>query len=184
MSGIPIKEYKINEQIRSREVFLIDERGEQIGVRPTNQAIELSMDRGYDLVEVAPQANPPVCRMMDYGQFRYSQSKKEREARRGSKAVELREVRMRVKIGQHDKDFKVRTARKLLAGGDKVKVSVVFRAREITHPEVGEELLAWFFEQLEDVAEQERKAGMEGRFMTMTLEPIRKAPSKKAEPVG
>ena len=109
---------------------------------------------------------------------------KEREARRGSKAVELREVRMRVKIGQHDKDFKVRTARKLLAGGDKVKVSVVFRAREITHPEVGEELLAWFFEQLEDVAEQERKAGMEGRFMTMTLEPIRKAPSKKAEPVG
>jgi len=174
---------RINEEIRAAEVRVVRDE-EQLGVMPVGQAQDLADNADLDLVEIAPAASPPVVKIMDYGKWKYAQSKKEREARRGSKAVELREVRMRVKIGQHDKDFKVRTARKLLAGGDKVKVSVVFRAREITHPEVGEELLAWFFEQLEDVAEQERKAGMEGRFMTMTLEPIRKAPPKKAEPVG
>ena len=130
MSGIPIKEYKINEQIRSREVFLIDERGEQIGVRPTNQAIELSMDRGYDLVEVAPQANPPVCRMMDYGQFRYSQSKKEREARKVQRVSALREVRFRTRIADHDKEAKIRQVKNFLGDGSKVKLTVMFRGRE------------------------------------------------------
>lgn len=156
---------------------------EQLGIMSVDEAQDLADNADLDLVEIAPAADPPVVKIMNYGKWKYAQSKKEREARKGSKTVELREVRMRVKIGQHDKDFKVRTARKLLAGGDKVKVSVIFRAREITHPEVGEELLKWFYEQVEDVAEQERKAGMEGRFMTMTLDPNRKTSvDKKTEP--
>ena len=115
---------------------------------------------------------------MDYGKFKYEQAKRDREARRGSKQVELREVRMRVKIGKHDRDFKTRTARKLLLGGDKVKVSVMFRAREITHPEVARELLDGFASALDDVADVERRPALEGRFMSMTLDP-----SKKAKPV-
>ena len=127
-----------------------------------------------DLVEIAPNADPPVVRVMDYGKFKYAQAKRDREARRGSKQVELREVRMRVKIGKHDRDFKTRTARKLLLGGDKVKVSVMFRAREITHPEGARELLDGFADDLKDVSEIERRPGLEGRFMSMTLDPTKK----------
>ena len=113
-------------------------RGEdQIGILPIGEALEIAADADLDLVEVAPTADPPVCRIMDYGRFKYEQRKRERESRRSSKHVELREVRMKVKIGQHDLDFKARTALKLLNAGDKVKVSVMFRAREITHPEIG-----------------------------------------------
>ena len=135
------------------------------------QAVEL----GLDLVEVAPLARPPVVRIMDYGKFKYEQSKREKESRKGAKHSELREVRMRVKIDDHDIDFKARTARKLLLEGDKVKVSVMFRAREITHPEVAQELLVGFYDQLKDVADLERSPGLEGRFMTMTLDPGKKA---------
>jgi translation initiation factor IF-3 len=128
-----------------------------------------------DLVEIAPTANPPVAKIMDYGKFKYEQAKRERDTRRGSKQVELREVRMRVKIDTHDRDFKVRTARKLLLEGDKVRVSVMFRAREITHPEVATELLNEFYEQIKDVADLERPPMIEGRFMSMTLDPGKKA---------
>ena len=133
-------------------------------------AMRIADEANLDLVEVAPNADPPVCRILDYGKFKYEQSKRERESRRGSKSVALREVRMRVKIGAHDLDFKVRTARKLLADGDKVKVSVMFRAREITHPEVGRDLLDRFFAQLDDAATIDRPPSMEGRFMSMILE--------------
>ena len=142
-----------------------------------DEAMRIADEAGLDHVEIAPNADPPVVRVMDYGKFKYEQSKRDREARRGSKQVELREVRMRVKIGKHDRDFKTRTARKLLLGGDKVKVSVMFRAREITHPEVARELLDGFAADLEDVADIERRPALEGRFMSMTLDP-----SKKAKP--
>jgi translation initiation factor IF-3 len=131
-------------------------------------------------VEIAPNADPPVCKIMDYGKFKYQQAKRERESRRGSKQTELREVRMRVKIDTHDREFKIRTARKLLLEGDKVKVSVMFRAREITHPEVARELLAKFYEPLKDVADLERSPQLEGRFMTMLLDPTRKSRSTAA----
>lgn len=191
MSGIPIKEYKINEQIRSREVFLIDERGEQIGVRPTNQAIELSMDRGYDLVEVAPQANPPVCRMMDYGQFRYSQSKKEREARKVQRVSALREVRFRTRIADHDKEAKIRQVKNFLGEGSKVKLTVMFRGREIARPDRGVSLLRSVAEEVKDYAKVDSPPSMEGRRINVVLSPVsaksktnktaREVPSKESD---
>ncbi len=147
---------------------------EQVGVVDTEEAQRIADESDLDLVEIAPNADPPVAKIMDYGKYKYEQSKRERDSRRGSRQVELREVRMRVKIGKHDFDFKSRTARKLLGGGDKVKVSVLFRAREITHPEVGRELLESFFEGLEDIADIDRPPRMEGRFMSMTLDPSKK----------
>jgi len=138
-------------------------------------ALRLAEEAGLDLVEIAPTASPPVVKIMDYGKFKYEQAKKERDGRRGSKQVELREVRMKVKIDRHDRDFKIRTARKLLLEGDKVKVSVMFRAREITHPEVAQGLLTEFYDALKDVSDLEKAPGLEGRFMTMVLDPGKKA---------
>ena len=166
----------MNEQIRVPQVRLVRD-GEQVGVVSIDEAMRITEEADLDLVEIAPNADPPVVRVMDYGKFKYEQAKRDREARRGSKQVELREVRMRVKIGKHDRDFKTRTARKLLLGGDKVKVSVMFRAREITHPEVARELLDGFAGELDDVSDIERRPALEGRFMSMTLDP-----SKKVKP--
>jgi len=131
----------------------------------------MAEEAGLDLVEVAAAADPPVCRIMDYGKFKYEQSKREKESRKGAKHSELREVRMRVKIDDHDIDFKARTARKLLADGDKVKVSVMFRAREITHPEVGRELLDRFYEKIRDVSSMERPPVLEGRMLSIVVTP-------------
>ena len=144
---------------------------DQLGIVPNAEAQRLADEAGLDLVEVAPTADPPVCRILDYGKYKYEQAKRDRESRRGSKNVQLREVRMRVKIDEHDIEFKARIARKLLGGGDKVKVSVMFRAREITHPEVGSDLLDRFFERLNDISTIERRPVMEGRFMSMIIEP-------------
>ena len=164
------KELRINERILAPRVRLI--RGEeQLGIVRTDEALQLAEEAGLDLVEIAPTADPPVCRIMDYGKFKYEQSKREKESRKGAKHTELREVRMRVKIDDHDIDFKARTARKLLAAGDKVKVSVMFRAREITHPEVGRELLDRFYEKLRDVASIERAATLEGRMLSIIVAP-------------
>ena len=153
---------------------------EQLGIVPIEEAQRTADDAGLDLVEVAPTADPPVCRILDYGKFKYEQAKRDRESRRGSKSVEMREVRMRVKIDKHDIDFKARTTRKLLAGGDKVKVSVMFRAREITHPEVARDLLDRFFSEVSDVAAIDREPGMEGRFMSMVLEPLKRERQRAA----
>ena len=177
------KELRINERILAPRVRLI--RGEeQLGIVRTDEALQLAEEAGLDLVEIAPTADPPVCRIMDYGKFKYEQSKREKESRKGAKHTELREVRMRVKIDDHDIDFKARTARKLLAAGDKVKVSVMFRAREITHPEVGRELLDRFFEKLRDVASIERPATLEGRMLSIIVTPgvKRERPPTSAAP--
>lgn len=178
------KELRINEQIRVPQVRLIRD-DQQVGIVGIDDAQRMADEADLDLVEIAPNADPPVAKIMDYGKYKYEQSKRERESRRGSKQVELREVRMRVKIGKHDFDFKSRTARKLLKGGDKVKVSVLFRAREITHPEVGRELLDSFYEGLEDIADIDRPPRMEGRFMSMILDPskkLAKVTAKSADP--
>ncbi|MSQ41832.1 MAG: translation initiation factor IF-3 [Dehalococcoidia bacterium] len=175
------KELSINEQVRAPRLRVIRD-GDQLGVMTATEAQRLADEAGLDLVEIAPTADPPVCRIMDYGKYKYEQAKRERESRRGSKNVELREVRMRVKIDQHDIDFKARTTRKLLAAGDKVKVSVMFRAREITHPEVGRDLLDRFFAEVSDAGTMERSPSLEGRFMTMVLEPAKRSQqSEKAE---
>ena len=170
MSGGPsiAKELRINERIQIPMVRLVRD-DEQLGIMATEEAQRIADDAELDLVEIAPTADPPVARIMDYGKFKYEQSKRDRDARKGSRNAGLREVRMRVKIDTHDLDFKARTARKLLAEGDKVKVSVMFRAREITHPEVGRDLLVRFFTRIEDVATIERAASMEGRMLSMVL---------------
>ena len=150
----------------------------------------MARDAGLDLVEVAPNANPPVCRILDYGKFKYEQAKKEREAHKHQKQVVLREVRFKPKIGVHDIDFKTRVVKKLLEGGDKVKVSVMFRGREITHPEIGRELLQRVAGNLKEAAIVEKQPQMEGRFMNMILSPVapKVPPKPKAErpprPVG
>jgi translation initiation factor IF-3 len=163
----------VNGQIRAKEVRLVGEEG-VIGVVTTNKALSIARERNLDLVEVAPNADPPVCRMMDYGKFLYSKAKKERKARKASKAVEVKGVRLRPKTGEHDVEFKVRDARRFLQDGCKVQVRVWFRGREITYPEIGRELLEDVADRLSDVAVIERPPRMEGRNMMMLLSPIAK----------
>ena len=163
-------------------MLIIDDEGQKLGVIQIQQALEMARERGLDLVEVAPNANPPVCRILDYGKFKYEQAKKEREAHKHQKQATLREVRFKPKIGAHDIDFKTKVVKKLLEGGDKVKVSVMFRGREITHPEIGRELLNRVSANLKDEAIVERQPSMEGRFMNMYLAPVpaKVAPKPKA----
>jgi len=174
-----IKKLRVNERIRAREVRLIGEKGEQLGVVPLSQALEIARKRNLDLVEVAATAEPPVCRLLDYGKYKYEQAKKEREARRSQKVSLLREVRLRPKIGSHDFEAKARTAKKLLAGGDKVKVTVRFRGREITHPEIGWRLLQRMSESLKEMAVVERQALLEGRSMFIILSAAQKTKTKE-----
>ena len=145
------------------------EKGEQLGVMPLYQAREIARENNVDLVEVAATAVPPVCRLLDYGKYKYEQTKKEREAKRGQKVSLLREIRLRPKIGDHDFEAKARLARKLLEGGDRVKVTVMFRGREITHPEIGRRLLERMAESLKGAASVERQPLMDGRRMAMIL---------------
>jgi len=174
-----IKKLRVNERIRAREVRLIGEKGEQLGVMPLSQALEIARKHNLDLVEVAATAEPPVCRLLDYGKYKYEQAKKEREARRSQKVSLLREVRLRPKIGSHDFEAKARTAKKLLAGGDKVKVTVRFRGREITHPEIGWRLLQRMSESLKEMAVVERQPLLEGRSMFIILSAAQKTKTKE-----
>lgn len=167
-------EPRINERIRVPEVRLIDEEGHQVGVVKTVEALAMARQRDVDLVEVAAQASPPVARLMDFGRFKYEQSKKEREAKKHQQNVQLREVRMKPKIDDHDIDFKTRTAAKLLKQGDKVKVTVMFRGREITHPQIGKALLDRVITSLDSIAMIEKDAMLEGRHMTIILAPDKK----------
>lgn len=167
-----IKELRINQMIRGREVRLVGDKGEQLGVMPLYQAREVAEKAGLDLVEVAPTAVPPVCRLMDYGKFKYVQTKKEREARKSQKVVLLREVRLRPKIGEHDFDAKLRTAHKLLDDGDKVKVTIMFRGRENTHPELGIKLIQRMAQSLVSVSTVEKEPVREGARMHAILAPL------------
>ena len=153
---------RVNEIIRCREVRLVGEKGEQLGVMPLYQAREIAQKHSLDLVEVAPTAVPPVCRIMDYGKYKYLQTKKEREARKGQKLSLLREVRLRPKIGEHDFDAKAKKARKLLEEGDKVKVTIMFRGRENTHPELGLKLLERMWETMKEISSIEKQPTREG----------------------
>ena len=166
------RSFRVNEDIRAPEVRVIAESGEQLGVMPARQALQIARERGADLVEVAPAAKPPVCRLLDYGKFRYEQTKRDREARRNQKASLLKEVRLRPKTSDHDLDFKVRQARRHLSEGDKVKLTVRFRGREMSHPERGRQQLVRIINALEDVAAVERAVTQEGRRMSAIVAPI------------
>jgi len=157
------------------------EKGEQLGILPLAQAQEMARKQNLDLVEVAPTATPPVCRLLDYGKYKYAQAKKEQEAKKSQKTSELRQVRMRPKIGEHDFNAKARTTRKLLNGGDKVKVTILFRGREITHPDLGWKLLQRMAENMADISNMERQPSIEGRQMHAILAPAsQKAGQKEA----
>jgi len=166
-----VKPLRVNERIRAREVRLVGEKGEQLGVMTLSQAWETARKHNLDLVEVAPTAVPPVCRLLDYGKYKYEQAKKERELRKSQKVSLLREVRLRPKIDNHDFEAKIRSVRKLLDGGDKVKVTVRFRGREITHPEIAWRLLQRMSESLQGVASITKQPLIEGRSMTVILSP-------------
>jgi len=152
-------------------VRVIGEDGEQLGILTVHDALQLAREKGLDLVEVAPTNDPPVCRLLDYGRFKYVQTKKERDARKSQKSTALREMRMRPGIGKHDLDAKFRIVQKLLATGAKVKLSVVFRGRSIAHPELGIELLKKVAQGLEQEAKLERPPAMEGRTLSIVMTP-------------
>ncbi len=174
-----IKQLRINQMIRAQEVRLVGEKGEQLGIMPLSQAQETARKHDLDLVEVAPAAVPPVCRLLDYGKFKYQQAKKDQGMRKSQKVSQLREIRLRPKIGIHDFEAKSRTARKLLADGDKVKVTVLFRGREITHPELGHKLLQRMTETLNENASMERQPIIEGKRMNIILTPVTKVKVKE-----
>ena len=172
--GITIsKELRINEEIRCKEVRLIDDAGQQLGVMAPRDAAKIAAEKNLDLVEIAPNANPPVCRIMDYGKYKYEQSKREKEAKKNQKVISVKEVKLRPNIEDHDFLTKAKNASKFLAAGDKVKVTIMFRGREITHPELGKELCERFAEELTSVAKVEKPAKVEGRNMIMILAPSR-----------
>ena len=169
------KDLRVNERIRAKEVRLIDENGQQLGVVSLSEALQIARERNTDLVEVAPTAVPPVCRLLDYGKFKYEQTKREREARRHQKVVLLKEIRLRPKIDEHDIGFKMRMAQRFLQEGSKVKFTVIFRGREVTHPQLGRQVLEKVTSQLRDVATVEKPLAMEGRNLTLILAPLGKS---------
>ena len=169
----------MNEEIRDREVRVIDQNGEQLGVQPIRKALELAEEAGLDLVKIVPTAKPPVCKLMDYDKYRYEQAKKEREIRRNQKVVSIKEVQLSATIEENDIQTKAKAAVKFLQGGDKVKDSLRFRGRQITHQEIGLAVMQDFVTRVKDVANVERKPLVEGRHMIMILAP--KDPSKEAK---
>lgn len=162
---------RINEEIRVREVRVTNADGEQLGIMQTRDALHMAIEQHLDLVEVAPKAKPPVCRIMDFGKYRYEQQKREKEARKKQKVITIKEVKLRPNIEQHDFDVKLKNASRFLQDGDKVKVTIMFRGRELSHPELGKEILERFAEALKDTVSVERDAKLEGKNMIMILAP-------------
>lgn len=165
------EQQQVNEAIRAREVRLIGADGEQLGIQPLREALRMAGEQNLDLVNVAPQAKPPVCRIMDYGKYRYEQSKREKEARRNQKIVQLKEVRLSPSIEDHDVKTKLKNVVKFLEQGDKVKLSIRFRGREITHQELGRRVLVRMAQEVKEISEIERQPKLEGRQMIMILTP-------------
>lgn len=163
---------RINNAIRVEEVRLIDENGEQVGVVKVSDAISRAEEAGLDLVEISPNASPPVCKILDYGKYKYEQQKKAAEARKKQKTVDVKEVKIRPGIEKHDYEVKMRNARRFLEGGDKVKVTMRFRGREMAHQDIGLELLNKMCTELAEVGEPELKPKLEGRQMIMVLGPL------------
>ena len=169
-----LNETRVNERIKAREVLVIDEDGTKLGVMPTREALNIARGKGLDLVEVSPNANPPVCRIMDYGKYKYQMQKKLHEAKRKQKTVEVKTVKVRPRTDEHDMQVRIKQARKFLEKGNKVKAVVMFRGREQAHVDIGEAQLMKIYEAVKDVAEIEKKPKKEGRDMIMILAPRKK----------
>jgi translation initiation factor IF-3 len=153
---------------------VIDDAGEQLGVLDLDSALQAASNRGLDLVEVSPTAKPPVCRIMDYGKYKYQQSKRAAEAKKKQARVEIKEVKLRPKTDEHDYQFKLKNARRFLGEGNKVKVTIMFRGREVTHPEFGRRILMRVAEDVQDLGQAETNPNMAGRFMNMVIGPLKK----------
>ena len=163
--------HELNEEIRDKEIRLIGSEGEQLGIMPPAEALKIADEQGLDLVKISPNAVPPVCKLMDYGKYRFEQSKREKEARKNQKVISVKEVRLSPTIEEHDMQVRVRDCVKFLQNGDRVKVSIRFRGRMITHSDVGLQVMNEFFARVKDYAVQDRKPSTEGRTMTMMLSP-------------
>lgn len=164
-----VKEAHINREIRAPEVRVIDADGKQVGVLAVKEAIRLAEEQGLDLVEVAPGASPPVCRVMNYGKYKYQQNKRSQEAKKNQTVIHVKEVKIRPRTEDHDFQFKLRNVKRFLEEGNRVKISLLFRGREIAHPEFGREVLARILENLKDMVVVEQTPRMEGRTMVMIL---------------
>ncbi|MDP8222321.1 MAG: translation initiation factor IF-3 [Candidatus Lernaella stagnicola] len=170
--GIPVRTepaHRINERIRHSQVLVIDDEGETLGVMDPRDGIEIALEKGLDLVEVAPNGKPPVCKIMDYGRFKYQQEKKAQESKKHATVIQLKEIKMRPKTGEHDYQFKLKKIRQFLEKGMKVKATIMFRGREVVHSGLGRSILLRIAEDVTDVGEVERAPKMEGRNMFLIL---------------
>ena len=171
--------HQINDEIRDREVRLIGDGGEQLGIMSADAALQIATERGMDLVKIAPGSNPPVCKIMDYGKYRFEQTKKEKEAKKNQRVIEIKEIRMSPGIGDNDFNTKLKNAQKFLTDGDRVKVTVRFRGREMAHTEIGAALLKDFAAKCAELANLDKAPKLEGRAMSIFLSPKPVAPAKK-----
>ncbi|WP_309495815.1 translation initiation factor IF-3 [Mechercharimyces sp. CAU 1602] len=165
------KDHQVNDSIRSREVRVVGEDGQQVGIIPTKEALRMAQEAELDLVAVAPQAKPPVCRIMDYGKYRYEQSKREKEAKKNQKIIQVKEIRFSPSIEEHDLQTKLRNVKKFLQNGDKVKLTIRFRGREITHQDLGRTIMKRIADDMKELGDVERHPKLEGRHMIMILGP-------------
>ncbi len=172
-----MKSLRVNDRIRGPQVRVVDDSGEQLGIMLIADALAAAEERELDLVEVAPTENPPVCKIMDYGKYKYRQSKKVQETKRRQRTVQVKEVKFRIKTEKHDYDFKLRHARRFLTEGNKAKITVIFRGREMTHTELGRKMLDRVTQDMCDIAQVEQAPRLEGRIMSMVLTPTARASS-------
>ena len=171
--------HQINEEITDKEIRLIGNEGEQLGIMSAAEALRIATERELDLVKIAPGSNPPVCKIMDYGKFRFEQTKKEKDAKKNQRVIEIKEIRMSPGIGDNDFNTKLKNGQKFLNDGNRVKVSVRFRGREMAHTDIGEVLLRNFAEKCADIANLDKAPKLEGRNMSMFLSPKPQTPPKK-----
>ena len=170
-STISKQVHELNEDIRDKEIRLIGAEGEQLGIMSPDEALQIADEQGLDLVKISPQATPPVCKLMNYGKFRFEQSKREKEAKKNQHVVEIKEIRMSPGIDVGDFNTKLKNAQKFIADGNRVKVSVRFRGREMAHTDIGKDLLDKFAEQCAETANLDKGAKLEGRMMSIFLSP-------------
>jgi translation initiation factor IF-3 len=169
--NISAKQLQINDEIRDPQVRLVDADGSQLGIMPIKEAKQISIDKNLDLVKIAPQANPPVCKIMDYGKFRFEQAKREKEARKNQKVIEMKEIRLSLNIDVGDFNTKVNHAMRFLQDANKLKVSIRFRGRQMAHPEIGHEVMQRFASAVEQLGAVEKPSKLEGRQMLMFIAP-------------
>ena len=174
------EEHRLNERIRVPQVRLIDENGGQVGIVDTRKALQMAKDAGLDLMEVSPNSRPPVCKIIDYGKFKYEKKKKEHLAKKKQTVIKVKEIQLRPTTDTHDLDYKIKNARSFLEDGDKVKITMLFRGRQIVQTDTGKGLMLSLFEQLKEVSTIEFHPKMEGRKMIMILAPIARKPAKGA----